>query len=451
MFVNRMLKDRTFWKSLFLLAIPIALQNLLTSSFALVDILMLGSLSENTISAVGMASQMFFLHNVFVFGICSGGSVFIAQYHGSGNKKGITKTYGIILISCMFISLSFFLLSFFAPTLCMMAFTSNSEVIEIGIRYLKIAAFSNFGVTITMAFSTVLRGTEQVRAPLFANIVSVVINVIFNYILIFGKYGFPQMGVAGAAVATTVASFANPVMIVVFSGFGSIIVKGLRDIKRLTVDSFKGFYSVALPVFINEVLWATGVFVYNSIYGHMSHNHFAGLTILRTVENIVFVFFVGLCSACAVLVGKYIGLKKYDDAKEYASRFLIITIAASLLLGGGVYLMRDLIMSLFNISADVKNIALSLLLVFSATLTLKNIPYLSIVGIFRAGGDTKKAMQYDISCLWLVGIPITFVTGILFKLDFVLVFALMILSEHIVKTVLCLRHFKRMKWIKPVS
>lgn len=444
-----MLSDKRFWYSTLLLAVPIALQSLLSSSFSFIDILMIGKLNEASIEAVGMAAQIAFLHNIFLFGISSGGSVFVAQYWGAGNLSGIKRTYGIILINCLLTSLLFFLLAFFAPRMCMSVFTSNEAVIDIGVQYLRYAAFSYFGISLAVGFSSVLRATEQVRIPLYANIFAVVTNVVLNYLLIFGKFGFPEMGVKGTALATVIASVVNPLIILIYSFVKkAIIISPLKEIFSFTVIGLKGYYSIALPVLFNEILWALGMTMYNSIYGHM--NYFAALTISRTVENIVFVLFIGLCNACAVLVGKNIGLNRLDDAKEYAKRYLFLVPVIGLVFGGLVILLRGAILSFFNTSDEIRQVAALLLLIYGFAVSIRNVPFILIVGIFRAGGDTKNGMFFDLVCLWGIGLPITFVCGILLKLDFVPVYILMILSEDVTKTLLCVRHFLKMKWIKPV-
>ena len=447
-----MLSDKLFWRSTLLLALPIALQNLLSSSFSLIDIIMIGELGEDTIAAVGMAAQISFLHHIFLFGICSGGSVFVAQYWGAENHAGIKRTYGIIIINCLLTSLLFFSFAFFAPEMCMRIFTSNQNVINIGVRYLRFAAFSYFGLALTMGISSVLRATEQVRIPLYSNIFAVFSNVLFNYALIFGRLGFPEMGVTGAALATVIASLINPAALIIYSFIKrTVIVSPLREVFAFTAAGLRSYYIIAFPVFFNEMLWAFGMTLYNSIYGQMDHSNFAALTISRTVENIVFVLFIGLCNACAVLVGKYIGMNRQDTAKEYAKRFLFMVPVIGVFFGGIIILLRGNILSLFNTGDEVRSTASLLLFIFGFAVSLRNIPFIAIVGIFRAGGDTKTGMLYDLACLWGIGLPVTFVCGILLKMDFVLVYVLMILSEDVTKTLLCVRYFLKMKWIRPVA
>ncbi len=452
MFFKNLLTDKRFWKSTLILAIPSALQNLLSNSASLVDILMIGKLGDDTISAVGMASQIAFLNNLFLFGIISGGSVFVSQFWGAGNMRGIKRTYGIILANCILVSFLFFSAAFFAPELCIGFFTNDKAIIEIGARYLKYAAFSYFGISLTMGFSCVLQSTEQVRIPLYSNIIAVLTNVFFNYVLINGKLGFPLLGIEGAAIATILSSVINPIIIILLASIKkSIIIAPPNEVFSFSLIGLKGFYKIALPVILNEVLWGLGMTVYNSIFGHMSSELYPSITITKTVMDIVFVVFVGLCNSCAVQVGKQVGERNFDRAKTYAKRFLFLIPFFGFILGMLVIALRGSILSLFSVKESVRDTTMLLLMIYGLNLPIRNIQYISIVGIFRAGGDTRTGLLYDIGILWGIGIPITFICGILLRLDFALIYFLMLSSEDIPKSILCLRYFFSMKWVKPVA
>jgi len=445
-----MLYDKQFWKSTLFLALPIALQSLLSSSFSFVDLLMIGTLGDDTIAAIGLAGQISFLQGVFLFGACSGGMIFISQYWGAGNTDGIKRTYGMIMLNCVTIGLLFFLLAFFIPELCMGFYTDNENVIRIGADYLKIVSFSYIGSSFIMGFSFVLRAVERAWIPLITNIISVLTNVFLNYVLIFGNLGFPKLGVRGAAIATIISAFINPVLIFVFAYIGkTVLASKPSEIFAFSRTSFKKYYSIALPVLINEILWSLGMTTYNSIFGHM--DNYAALTISKTVENIVFVLFVGLCNACAVLIGKYIGIGKINTAKEYAKRFLLLVPLIGFFAGLAVILLRKNILGFFSTSEGVRDLTFILLLIYGLELGIRNISYICVVGIFRAGGDTKTGMYYDLFCLWFIGLPATFISANFFNISFAAIFAIMLFSEDTIKTILCLRYFKSMKWIKPVN
>ncbi len=450
MFIKKMLMDKAFWKSTLFIAVPVAFQNLLSNSFSLIDLIMVGSLGDDTIAAVGLASQISFLLNIFLFGICSGGMVFITQYWGAGNLAAIKRTYGMIMVNCVAVGFVFFAATFFAPERLMSFYTDNAAQIQIGATYLKTVSVSYIFSSLIMGFSYVLRSTEKVLIPLLTNIAAVVVNIILNYVLIDGKFGFPSLGVAGPAVATDIATFINPLLILLFSYYKkSILISPLREVFSFNLTGLKGYYTIALPVFLNEMLWSLGTTAYNAIYGHMGS--YAPVAIVKNIDNMVFVLFTGLCSACAVLIGKYVGNSDLKTAKEYSKRFLFLLPFAGMLAGGAVILLRHGALSFYTASDEVLGIAYILLFILSLEYAVRNISYICIVGIFRAGGDTKTGAYYDLICLWLIGLPVTFVCGILLRLEITAVYPLMLFSEDIVKAVLCLRYYSTMKWIKPVN
>ncbi len=449
-FVISMFKDRRFWRSMLALALPIALQNLLTSSFAMVDTLMIGDLGEETVAAVGLAAQIAFLLNLFLFGVCSGGSVFAAQSWGAKNLKSIKTTYGIILMLGSAICLLFFCGAFFAPKFCMRLLTNDEAVVAIGTRYIKIASFSYFGTMLTAIFGTMLRTTEQVRIPLYSNIVAVLANVVFNYVLIFGKFGFPRMGVEGAALATVISASVNAICIFGISVLKKqIIFCSPRDMFSFNKKTLVSFLAVAAPVFFNEALWSLGTTCNNAVFGRMGSGNYAALTISRTVENFVFVFFVGLCSACAVLIGKSVGENDVPRVKLYAKRFLLLEPLVGIVLGGILLCLRSTVLSLFDFGDASYNTAYLLLTIYCLEQVFRNLPYITIVGCFRAGGDTKKGMLYDLTCLWFIALPVTAVCGLVLKVDFVTTYIIALLTEDVIKNVLCVRHFFSFKWIRP--
>jgi putative MATE family efflux protein len=301
-----------------------------------------------------------------------------------------------------------------------------------------------------MGFSYVLRSTEKVFIPLITNIFAVLVNIGLNYVLIDGKLGFPALGVLGPAVATDIATFLNPLCILLLAYYRkSILISPLREIFSFNLTGLKGYYAIALPVFINEMLWSLGTTGYNSIYGHMGS--FAPVAIVKNIDNMVFVLFTGLCSACAVLIGKYVGVNDLKTAKEYSKRFLFLVPLFGLVTGIAVILSRHKILSFYTASVDVIDIAYILLMILSLEFVIRNISYICVVGIFRAGGDTKTGAYYDLICLWLIGLPVTFICGILLKLDIVTVYILMLFGEDTVKALLCIKYYITMKWIKPVD
>ena len=217
--LQNFLGDKIFWKSMATLAIPIAIQNLLTSSFALVDTLMVGQLGDVSLAAVGMAGQWSWLLNMVIFGICSGAAVFFSQYYGEDNKKGIIHTYGLATILGMSFALLFMLIGFFAPGGVISIFNRDKAVLDAGIRYLRIAVFSYPAILINMLVNIVLRSTERVKLPMFVAFFTTILNAFLDYGLIFGVFGLPRLGIEGAAIATVISAWSGPLIILVVCAF----------------------------------------------------------------------------------------------------------------------------------------------------------------------------------------------------------------------------------------
>lgn len=448
----RMFEDKNFWKSMLRLALPIAFQNLLTTSLSLVDTLMIGQLGDVSIAAVGIASQVAFFVNIAMFGIASGGAVFIAQYWGRGDRDGISRAYGMMLICNIPIALILSTVVFLFPNSVIGLFSNDQVAIAEGARYIKIACFSYLGVALSQTFSIVLRSTEEVKLPVVSGAVAVVINVILNYVLIFGKFGFPAMGVEGAALATTISGLFSPILMLVISIFKkNVLVPPIRKMFSISKEFVAEFFQRASPVLINETLWALGVMGYNAVFGRMGTGNYSALTIFRTVENISFVFFIGICNACNVMIAKRVGAGDIEEAKQYSKRFLLLVPALAVVVGAMVILLREPILGIFNIASEVHSTASILLLIYGLEMGLRNIPYVSVVGIFRAGGDTKTGMKYDLLSLWLLALPITAVCGLVLDMPFIWVYVIMLLCEDLLKNVLCIRRYLSMKWIQPVK
>lgn len=443
--------NRAFWREMLPLAIPIALQNLLMASFRLIDMLMIGRVGGDALAAVDLGSQLSFFVDIFSFGVASGAAVFIAQYHGAGDRDGIHRVLGCAAMVLLPLGVLAMLVGLLFPSAIMSVLTDDPSLIRLGTEYLSIAAFSYLGIVLNSVLSTVLRSTEKVRLPLIASGVAAALNAFLNYGFIFGNFGLPELGVRGAGLATAISATTGPAILLIVS---AVSRNGLlAPIRKLfAVKGFlKPYWKRSLPALLNEVVWALSVVVVNAIFGHMGADNYAGLSTLRTIENLVFVFFVGLCNSCNVLIGKHIGQGDELGAKQLSKSFLLLTPLLGLVLGGLVLLLRDPIIGLFDISETSKHVARSLLLLFSMEVGLRNIPYLMVVGIFRGGGDTKTGFVGDCLVQYTVVIPVAAVLGLLLKLPFVTTFVIMQLCDDVAKLVVYTYFYRKGTWIRPVA
>ena len=454
--LSNYLGDKPFWRVTARLALPIALQNVLTSSFTLVDTMMVSRLGDVTLSAVGMAGQWGWMSMLIGFGLCSGMSVFVSQFWGVRDLKGIRRVMGIAMTTALLLSFTFFLVAFTAPAFVLGLFNEDPAVVAIGCRYLRVVCFSYPAVVLTGIFATVLRNTEQVKLPLYVSMVTTVVNAVCNYGLIFGRLGMPELGVEGAAIATCISSWLGPVLLLLVSARQkNLLVGPLRELVAFGWRDLKTFFGRALPVLVNEAMWSLGIVVLNMIYSNQGYEYYAGMTVFKTISDLCFAFYMGLGNACVIMVGKSVGQGKIARAVQDATRFTFLVPLSGVLIGGLTILFRHQLVSIFamgdNLSPLTLQTALSVILFCCLEVPFRNITYVQVVGVFRSGGDTFNGMIYDLGSLWLVAVPAAFLAANVLHLPFLGVVAAAYLGEDIPKSLLCLRHFRTKRWLKPVT
>ena len=450
------LGDKPFWRDTARLALPIALQNMLTSSFALIDTLMVSRLGDLALSSVGMAGQWSWFLNLIAFGVASGMSVFAAQYRGVKNHAGMRRVLGLSLVILLSVSLVFLLAALLFPAAIVTIFNKEPAVIESGASYLRIACFSYPAVTLTIIMSTFLRTIERPKIPMYVSFVTTALNAGLNYILIFGKCGFSPMGVRGAAAATCISSWTGPVLLLAISlAQHNHMVRHPRDLISFTRQEAVAFAKRAFPVVSNETVWALGILALQSIYANMGYEYYAAVSILRSFVELSFAFFVGLGNACVIMVGKSVGAGRIGRCLRDAGRFSLLVPLTAAVIGGLLAVFRHPLVSVFtfgeNISALTVETALTITLFCALEMPLRNIPYIQIVGVFRSGGDTLYGMFCDVSTLWVVAVPVAWLAANVWHLPFVWVFLLAYLTEDVPKVALCLQRFFSKKWLRPVT
>jgi putative MATE family efflux protein len=441
--------DRGFWAAALPLVIPIALQNLLMTSFRLIDTLMVGRLGDVSIAAVGLAGWASFLVELLAFGMSSGAAVFVAQYHGANNREGILRTYGMMLSVMVPVGLLFTFGVGLHPDFVMRLFTEDAALIGEGVKYLRYACVSYVSLTVNLAFSTMLRCTERVKIPMVTSGFSAALNAALNYVFIFGAFGLPAMGVAGAGLATAISSLVNPLLMLAISVMRrTVLVAPLKQIFALK-GFFKIYWSRALPVLLNEFFWSVSVVGINMVLGRMGTDNYAALTVERTIEGLVFVFFVGICNACNILVGKAIGAGEIERGKRYSRQFMALAPMLGATLGLVIVLLRYPLISLFDLSAASQT-ARTLLVVFAIDATVRYIPYLEVVGIFRAGGETRFGLLTDVVSQYVFILPTVLLCGLVWKLPFLITYILMLAVDDVSKLSITIPYFRSMRWIKPI-
>ncbi|MCE5222493.1 MAG: MATE family efflux transporter [Clostridium sp.] len=441
-------QDKKFIRKAIAITIPIALQALLNTSLNLVDTVMIGSLGQNSIAAVGLANKVFFVFTLLLFGIVSGSSILTAQYFGKNDIKNIRKVLGMSLFIGLIGSVIFVIPSLACPEIVMSIFTPNENTIKIGTSYLAIAAISYPLTAVTNVYVALLRGVNQVKAPVVITLISIFIKVILNYILIFGHFGIPAFGVQGEAIATLIARAieCTCILCIVYFEKGPATAK-LKELISLNKEFVKLYFSTVSPVIINEFMWGLGITMYSLVYGRMGDGAVASITITQTVEQIITVVFQGISAAAAVILGNELGANKLKDAENHAKYFIILQFMFALIMAIICFIIRIPLIRLFNVTDIVGADISKCLSVFILYLPFKVFNWINIVGILRSGGDTKVALMLDITGVWCVGIPLAYLGGIFLGLPIYFVYAMLTLEE-VYKFIVGFRRYKKKVWLK---
>ena len=326
-----------FTRTLLSIAVPVTLQNLLASSFTLIDTMMIGRLGDTPLAAVGMAGKWTWFLTIVFFGFSSGASVFISQFYGAGDDAGMRRTYGLMTVGTQAASLLFMLAALLFPEGIVRLFSPDEQVVALGSSYLRIIAVSYPFLALTRGGGTLLQSTGRVMIPFVGSLISVAVNIVLNALLIFGLCGFPALGVQGAAIASLVSAVVGALVI-----YGAGVAKktllrtGRSGLVGITGGFIRDFARVSMPAMLNESAWALGNLLYSSVYGHMGTGAYASITVVKSIEDLTSVAVMGLCSSCAVMIGSAIGRGDVPLSKLCAKRHVQLTIGLSVLIGAGM-------------------------------------------------------------------------------------------------------------------
>lgn len=446
-----MFKDKAFLVKTFSIAIPVAFQSILNLLTNLADTIMIGRLGEVPIAAVGLANKIFFIYTLLVFGISSGFGILAAQYFGNNDIKSIRKVLGLSLSIALVASLIFTGATIFCPQVLMKIFTNSNETIILGMAYLSIVGISYPFTAVSNIYISAIRAMGEVKIPIITSFITISINICLNYILIFGKFGLPSLGVVGTAIATVIARIIEI----------CLILSILRIRKHPLAYEFKQIFSfspnislqfikTSLPVILNELFWGIGVSLYSVAYGRMGNKAVASITIATSLQDIMQVTIFGMASATVVILGFELGSGKLYKAKKYATYMHFLTFMVAIFISTTTLAIREFFISFYQVSPEVyKNIKLCLL-VFALYFPFKAISSLHIVGILRSGGDTVLCFLIDLSSVWLVAVPLAFLSALVWKFPVYIVYAFISL-ESVYKLIIGYIRYKQYKWLKNLN
>lgn len=441
--------ERSFYKTLLTIGLPVALQNLISTSVNLTDTLMVGRLGETALSAASIANQIFFFYSILIFGITSAAVLLCSQYWGHGNTGAIRKVLTLSLWMAAGAGAVFVLLLLSAPGFLLRLFTPDEAVIGLGVDYLRIVALAYVFYGLTTTCLMVLRSVEDVRVAMCIYSLSVAVNVFFNYLFIFGKFGAPALGVAGAAMGTLIARCLEFVIMLAYMlRFERRIAYRLPMLRQLEPLLLKDLLRYGLPVLINEMLWGLAHSLHVVILGHMSVEAVAANSICSVVFQMSMSLIIGVSSASAVIIGKTVGQGDLSRTSQYAHRLLRVYFVVGLALCALILLLREPVIRFYRIAPDTVAMARQFMLVYAGVIFCSGFCHPMITGILRGGGDIMYAAVADAGCLWLF-LPVGVVAAFVLHVAPPLVYLILRL-EIVMKLFVCLARLRNDDWIKVV-
>ncbi|OCH15429.1 MATE family efflux transporter [Aliivibrio sp. 1S128] len=439
-----------FLKRLIMIAIPIALQNIMFSSRGLVDVLMLGQLGEAEIAAVGVASRATFVTTIMLVGVTTGGALLTAQYWGAQNKEGVRQSTALTWMVSMAMATVPVVLFLLIPHQIMSLATNSQEVIDLGAEYLFITALTMYVVSCGSSMAVGLRSIHQPGVSTFFSGIGIVSNVFFNWVLIFGNLGAPAMGIKGAALATLISGVIEIIFLYSYLYSRSHLLSfGLEEIKAvLNWPKISKFLSLSLPTTFNFLVWAAGIFTYHAIMGQSGVQGLAALSVISPIESIALSFLIGAAGAASVLIGNQLGAKKYEAVYYQSWGVLALSVATSMVIALFVMVFQHQILDMFPaLTEETRAIAEKFMAILAIIIVIRSVPLTAIVGVLRAGGDVKYCLYQDIVSQWFIGIPIVAIGALVLGFPPEYVYALFVVEE-IVKWFASISRMKSKKWIK---
>ena len=430
------------------LALPMALQQFMTALVGACDAIMLGKLSQNAMSAVSLATQVTFVFNLFMYAFVTGENMFVAQYYGKGDYKGISKIFSLVTKACGVVAFIFLIGTFFFPRQIMAVLTNEEELITLGSEYLRVIGISYLLSSIAQTFLAIMKNCNAVNVSTLINSVMVILNIILNAVFIFGLFGCPEMGIRGAAVATVLATVVQVVWSV---GYVLGRIQSVKlNLHRCEREITSHFWQKAIPLLINNLAWGIGFSMYSVVMGHLGTDAVAANGIANISKNLIVCFCLGLGNAGSIIVGNRLGANRLEEAKEAGGLLTRTAIIAGILSGLVLIILSPFITRMVDLTPTACGYLQKMLLICSYYIAGKSVNCMTIGGIFAAGGDSKFGMLCDSITLWCITVPLGCICAFILKLPVMVVYFVLNLDE-IIKLPVVYKHYKKYKWIKNLT
>lgn len=444
-------KEKSFYKLILSIAVPVVLQNMITIGVNIMDTLMLGNYGEAQLSASSLANEFINIYHIMCMGMSMGAAVLTAQYYGAGNNPSLKKIVTIVLRMGLVIAAAFTVVTLLFPEELMRLYTPDEAVIEKGVLYFRISAVTYVLLGVSLILTNILRTVHQVRFPLVLSIVTFFVNVFFNWVFIYGRLGAPEMQIEGAALGTVIARLVEcGSLVTYFFVFDKRIGYRIKDLFMKCGDHVRVYITYAIPVMVSDTLLALGNSAVSIIMGHIGASFVAANSIISQTVRLSTVFNQGLSSASSVITGNTLGKGERDKAYHQGVTFLCLSILIGLAAAVIILLISPLLVESFNITQETKDIAYQLMASVSVMMVFQTVQSVLTKGVLRGGGDTRFLMLADILFLWLASIPLGYLCGLVWHLSPFWIYAALKI-DWVIKSVWCIFRLRSKKWIRVVQ
>ena len=444
-------EKRIFYRKLWGLVFPIAIQNLMTALVSASDAFMLGFVSQTSLSAVSLATQIQFVHNLFMLALTIGATTLAAQYWGKGDTDSVEEILAIVLKISMAVSVVFFIAAMFFSGFLMRIFTNDIRLIQAGIPYLRIVSVSYLFMGFSQIYLCIMKNSGRTAKSTIYGSVAVVINIGFNVIFIFGLAGFPAMGIAGAALATTVSRALELLLTIYENMHRSSVCVRLKYIRNSSKKLKKDFWHYTTPVLGNELVWGCGFTMFSVIMGHLGSDAVAANSVANILKNIIACVCNGIGIGAGIIVGNELGKGEMERATEYGNRLFKLAVFAGAV-SGLILLAVSPVLRIFtgSLSAQAHSYLKNMMYICTYYMIGKSVNATVIAGVFCAGGDTKFGLKCDAVTMWVILIPIGMITAFVLKLPIMVVYFIISMDE-IIKLPAVYRHYKKYNWVRNLT
>lgn len=441
----------TFYKNVIALVVPMAFQNLINVGITATDVIMLGKVGEKVLSGASLGGQVQYIMVLFLFGLTSGATVLTAQYWGKKDITTIEKILALAIKSAIFVTFLFTIAALAIPGILMKIFTNDPQVIAQGIQYLRVVAFSYILMGITQVYLYTMRSVERVLIATCVYLSSLICNIILNAIFIFGMFGFPALGVRGAALATLISRCLELFIVMIYAHFyNQEICFRFHYLFHTEVILWKDFLTYSIPVVLNEAMWGLGTAANTAVLGHLGSSAVAANSVAQVARQLATVVSFGLSSATAIYLGKTIGERKFEHARAYARHFIGLSLLMGAVGGGLILLASPIAISVLALTPVAKTYLKIMFFVMSYFVIAQAFNTTMVVGIFRAGGDTRFGLLLDVSTMWGCSILFGFLAAFVWHLSVPMVYVIL-MSDELIKVPITVWRYRKYRWLKDVT